>query len=73
MHSNVKQWSISRFSLSKGSHQQPNAAAKYRGIVLPLLLQGGLVLRVPLAVQELERRGATDIHHYICTSIAPTY
>lgn len=73
MHNNVKQWSISRFSHSKGSHQQPNAAAKYRGIVLSFLLQGRLVLRVPLAVQELERRGATEIHHYICTSIAPTY
>lgn len=55
------------------SHQQPNTATKHRVVVLSLLLQGRLVLRVPLAVQELERRGATGIHHCICASIAPTF
>lgn len=77
MHSKVKQWNISGFALSKGSHQQPNTSAvvenMLRGLVLSLLLQGRLVLRVPLAVQELERRGTTEIPHYICASIAPTY
>lgn len=70
------QWSISGFVLSKRSHQQPNTAVvenMLKGVVLSLLLQGRLVLSVPMTVQELERRGTTEIHHYICASVAPTY
>lgn len=65
MHSNVKQWSISGCALSKRSHQQPNTAVvenMLRGVLLSLLLQRRLVLRVPLALQELERRGTAGIH-----------